>query len=313
VITLSTSSQVWTVIGVALNAVGVILLFRFGMPYRERRGGSAFLIVEVSQERKKAEDAYTLLGLLGLACIIVGSGLQIVGALLTPAVAWIMNTTPEFWTAFGTVGLLAVAVGAFIVGVFQLEAAKVERTANLIAATRYAERMRLTDKVILQMVKPKVAIALNKLQGHGTVGDMELARQMFATMDLTAPVESREEPGKSYMGGVGIYLNLFDRIATYAKADLIDEKLFFSQYDWTISYLYFLLSPYVWEPGAHVPTPVVSRFATRAFLYLLEDADKPAVSSDFLNFYSERARKYYPGPETERVLAFAKQKASERM
>jgi hypothetical protein len=283
------------------------------MSYRERRGGNQFLIVAVSPELQKVERRYSLLAWLGLGCIIVGSGLQIAGALLTPAVAWIMNTTPEFWTAFGTVGLLAVAVGAFIVAIFQLEAAKVERTANLIAATRYAERMRLTDRVILQMVKPKVAVAMNKLQGQGTPGDMELAGQMFATVDLTAPVESREEPGKSYMEAVGIYLNLFDRIATYAKADLIDEKLFFSQYDWTISYLYFLLSPYVWEPGARVPTPVVSRFATRAFLYLVEDVDKPAVSSGFLNFYSERARKYYPGLETERVLALAKQKASERM
>ena len=110
-----------------------------------------------------------------------------------------------------------------------------------------------------------MAEALNHLQGEGTAGDIELARRMFAEVDNTSPVESREEPGKSYMKSVGVYFNLFARIATYSNADLVDEPLYFSQYDWLVSYLYFLLGPHVWEtPAKHTPYPNVTKFATRS-------------------------------------------------
>jgi hypothetical protein len=305
VTTLSTSSQVWTVIGVVLNAVGVILLFRFGMQYRERRSGHEFLIIGVSPDRQKSERLYDALGWVGLALIIAGAAFQLVGAVLTPAVAWVMNTTPEFWTAFGTCGLLAIAVGAFVVAIFQLQAAKIERNDNLIKATRLSEQLRLTDKVILQMVKPKVAAALNTIQGDGDNGDAALAARMFATVDLTKPVKDRPEPGKSYIEAVGVYINLLERNASYAKERLIDEDLYFSQYDYLVAYLYFLFSPHLWEPGQRVPNPTLTQFATRAFLHAVQDQDKPAIGNDMFDFYSERARKYFPGEQIEAILAAA--------
>jgi hypothetical protein len=300
-----TSSLVWTVIGIVLNAVGVILLFRFGMSYRERRGGNQFLIVAVSPELQKVERRYGFLGLTGLGCIIIGGIFQIAGALLTPTLPWIMNTTPEFWTAFGTCGLLAVTVGAFVVAVFQLQAAKVERTDNLIKATRLSEQLRLTDKVILRMVEPNVVTALYTIQGDGDNGDAALAARMFATVELTKPVKDRPEPGKGYMEAVGVYINLLERNASYAKQHLIDEDLYFSQYDYLVAYLYFLFSPHLWEPGKRVPNPTLTQFATRAFLHVVRDQDNPAIGNDMFNFYSERARKYYPGEKTEGILAGA--------
>ena len=73
--TASTSSTAWTVIGIVLNAVGVIFLFRFGMPYSERRSANVFLVIGRSSQRKKAESAYELLSWLGL-CNCIRSRLE---------------------------------------------------------------------------------------------------------------------------------------------------------------------------------------------------------------------------------------------
>jgi hypothetical protein len=45
---------VFTVIGLVLNLVGVILLFRYGMPYRVRTEGNIGRIIQQKDEGAKA-------------------------------------------------------------------------------------------------------------------------------------------------------------------------------------------------------------------------------------------------------------------
>ena len=69
--------------GLFLDLVGVVLLFRYGMPYRVRTGGDMFILKgsTINEQIVRAESCYALLGWIGLACIIIGTALQIVGAL----------------------------------------------------------------------------------------------------------------------------------------------------------------------------------------------------------------------------------------
>ena len=58
---------------------GVLLLFRYGTPYRVRRGGASFLILnDTDKAYLKQEKLYDALGLLGLALVILGTVCQIV-------------------------------------------------------------------------------------------------------------------------------------------------------------------------------------------------------------------------------------------
>ena len=216
------------------------------------------------------------------------------------------------------VGSLAAALGTIALAYYTRQSVvtaglMAEKTAAMAEATREstavaerAERLRFTDDAILQMVQPEMREALNNLQGDGVAGDMALAARMYAQVDLTSPVNEREEPGRSYMQAVGLYINLFDRISAYADADMIDEDLYFTQYDWLVTYLYFLFKDYLWEPGKRIPSPNVTKFATRAFLHAAQAVGKPSVPSYALDFYAVKARMYYPGNKTEQVLAKAR-------
>jgi hypothetical protein len=76
------SAAHWNVLGLILSLVGVLLLFKYGMPYRTRDGGAIHLIAEQTDQKEKALDAtYGKLGWVGLAAIILGTVFQIVGAI----------------------------------------------------------------------------------------------------------------------------------------------------------------------------------------------------------------------------------------
>lgn len=65
------------VAGLAINLLGVILLFRYGMPYRvETKGNSYLLLNEVDQGAVRVEGLYRRLGQVGLALVILGTALQ---------------------------------------------------------------------------------------------------------------------------------------------------------------------------------------------------------------------------------------------
>ena len=67
------------ILGLILNFGGVILLFRYGMPYRVRTGGKTNLTVLTPSAENivQIEHRYNWLGWLGLSCILLGTGLQI--------------------------------------------------------------------------------------------------------------------------------------------------------------------------------------------------------------------------------------------
>jgi hypothetical protein len=74
---------VFSTIGLVLNLVGVILLFRYGMPYKVRTGGQIGLALEQEDESEKAlEIEFDNLGLLGLVAIVIGTVFQVIGAIL---------------------------------------------------------------------------------------------------------------------------------------------------------------------------------------------------------------------------------------
>jgi hypothetical protein len=69
--------------GLFMNLAGVILLFRYGMPYRVRTEGATYLITEdVDKREVTTERRYDLLGKLGLFLVVAGTAAQIAGALL---------------------------------------------------------------------------------------------------------------------------------------------------------------------------------------------------------------------------------------
>ena len=69
--------EYWNLIGLVLNLIGVVLLFRYGMPYQVRRQGrSALLLGKIDVEEMRKECRYDCLGNLGLGLIVVGTACQ---------------------------------------------------------------------------------------------------------------------------------------------------------------------------------------------------------------------------------------------
>src|SRR5580704_1567140 len=128
----TTSSIVFTVVGLGLNLVGIILLFLFGMPFRVRRNGNQYLVIKVDEDAKRTERWFNALGWLGLSLIIAGVVLQAIAATVQYCQTWVMNTTPEFWTALFTFSLFGVALAALIVAMGQLRTVTIERTVKLL-------------------------------------------------------------------------------------------------------------------------------------------------------------------------------------
>lgn len=78
----------FNVIGLGLSLVGVLLLFRYGMPYRVELGGSdVYVSSKVDPKALMMEGVYRVLGFLGLACIVIGTALQVYMAWPVPHVA----------------------------------------------------------------------------------------------------------------------------------------------------------------------------------------------------------------------------------
>ena len=62
------SPSSWNIAGLVLMLIGVVLLFRYGMPYRVRTGGATNIIARaVDANEIKAEKFYARLGWIGLA------------------------------------------------------------------------------------------------------------------------------------------------------------------------------------------------------------------------------------------------------
>ena len=73
----------WSAAGLVLSLLGVLLLFRYGMPYRVRTRGQP-IRVSISSDPRAAtlERRHEMLGWLGLFLIVLGTICQIVGVVL---------------------------------------------------------------------------------------------------------------------------------------------------------------------------------------------------------------------------------------
>jgi hypothetical protein len=72
---------IWTTIGLIASLFGVLLLFRFGMPFRLSTGGGGdYIVTNESSDPYWVEPLYKSLGWMGLLLIVIGTVFQIVGA-----------------------------------------------------------------------------------------------------------------------------------------------------------------------------------------------------------------------------------------
>jgi hypothetical protein len=79
--------KIVTLGGLFLNLVGVILLFLYVLPRRERTGGIGFAWTNTENPNQKVirlERRWDIFSWIGLGCVVVGIILQGVGAWLSP-------------------------------------------------------------------------------------------------------------------------------------------------------------------------------------------------------------------------------------
>jgi hypothetical protein len=79
---LGLSAASWTVFSVVLGIAGLLLLFRYGMPYRIESGGFDHVVVGAANaaEEERLDNRYKRFGFLGLVLTIAGGVCQILGA-----------------------------------------------------------------------------------------------------------------------------------------------------------------------------------------------------------------------------------------
>jgi hypothetical protein len=72
------------VVGLLLALAGVLLLFRYGMPYETRTGGQQirWLSGQPNQDQIRLERRYARWGWVGLVCIVAGTVCQIIANLV---------------------------------------------------------------------------------------------------------------------------------------------------------------------------------------------------------------------------------------
>lgn len=72
-------SHLLNLAGLFLNLVGVLILFRWGMPFRVETKGVTYRITsEVDQNEIALERRYKVIGYVGLALLMLGTVLQMV-------------------------------------------------------------------------------------------------------------------------------------------------------------------------------------------------------------------------------------------
>ena len=72
------SAANWNIVGSVLTLVGLLILFRYGMPYRVRTGGVNYIITEqIDESELKTDWWYEFFGWVGLVFAIAGTVCQI--------------------------------------------------------------------------------------------------------------------------------------------------------------------------------------------------------------------------------------------
>ena len=76
-------SRVFNLVGLALSLVGVLILFRWGMPFRVPTGGVVGLAIEGTDQKAAALDRiYAACGWVGLILTILGTVFQMLAVLM---------------------------------------------------------------------------------------------------------------------------------------------------------------------------------------------------------------------------------------
>ena len=72
----------WAAIGLAMDIVGVLLLWRFGLPPNVSRGGTSYLILEQSDEAEaRKAKVYDHVAHVAITLIVLGFILQLIATL----------------------------------------------------------------------------------------------------------------------------------------------------------------------------------------------------------------------------------------
>lgn len=67
--------------GVLIALVGLLILFRYGMPFRVASGGATYIVTEqVNEQEKKTDSRYKTFGYIGLSLAVIGSLMQAYGS-----------------------------------------------------------------------------------------------------------------------------------------------------------------------------------------------------------------------------------------
>jgi hypothetical protein len=75
------SIAAWNILGLAMSLLGVLILFRYGMPFRVRTEGVGYIARRAIDEKERARDrSYTILGYIGLALVVLGTFCQMYAA-----------------------------------------------------------------------------------------------------------------------------------------------------------------------------------------------------------------------------------------
>jgi|SRR3954447_2534932 hypothetical protein len=75
------SPSAWSITGLAINFIGVCLLFRWGIPYYVRTGGAISIVLEQTDEKAKAkEKTASRIGWCGLSLVALGTAMQMFGS-----------------------------------------------------------------------------------------------------------------------------------------------------------------------------------------------------------------------------------------
>lgn len=77
-------SSLTTFTGLCMDIIGVLLLWRFGLPPDVRRHGHSFLLVEKADEAEKQKARnYDKISIIAVLLIVIGFAFQAVAVLLT--------------------------------------------------------------------------------------------------------------------------------------------------------------------------------------------------------------------------------------
>lgn len=72
----------WTTLGLVMTMIGVLLLFRFGMPFRLSSSGGDYIVTESSSDPWWLDWLYWALGIIGLCAVLLGTLFQVAGTWL---------------------------------------------------------------------------------------------------------------------------------------------------------------------------------------------------------------------------------------